>query len=198
MKKNAVLYLCMALVASMYVVGLTQNQKMKKLCERSHIHCSNLTQLLDLTNQAYVHCALEKQNKLKERIETNNGTINLNDTIGEGQLVLYFTESSWNPCIKRELTNVSKLSKKGYNVFLIGVFSTQRELASLLSKYEINSNYISIPPNTSIYEGDFEPVSNLEYFIVDNEHIVNNSFIPVQRNDTLSVEYLSMLNLKIE
>lgn len=196
MKKGSfILYLCIAIVGVLYIVSLFQNQKLKSLCERSHVHCSNINQILNMTNEAYLHSALSEDLVLKDKVETKNGVVYLPDTICDNQLFLYLTDTSCNPCIKRELKNVSQLSKKGYNVFLIGVFQTQREFLSLLSQYGIESHFITISQNTFIFEGNKQPVSNLEYFTINNNRIVSNTFLPVQRNDTLSVEYLKMLNL---
>jgi soluble P-type ATPase len=170
---------------------------MKSLCERSHIHLNNLSKVLDMTNDAYLQTTTTVGGTvLKKSVETLNGLIDMEDTLSDDQLVLYITESSCNPCVKRELQNVKRLSDEGYDIFMIGVFNTQREFLSLLTQYGLSSNYITISPSTKIFEEEKEPIANLEYFMVDNQRSVSKTFLPVQRNDTLSVEYLNKLNLK--
>ena len=73
-KKFNFMYIILIAIGAMYTVALFQNQKMRILCERSHSHNTNITRILDMTNEAYAHSAISGKFVLKEKVETKIST----------------------------------------------------------------------------------------------------------------------------
>ena len=186
------------LLIFMWGIGIIGLGRVKKSLEYSYHYSANLSKVLNMTSSEYLRS-----------IQANNTTYILKDTIFsssdqifvtddylnyKSSIFFFFSESACNPCIKRELHNIKEKRQEGVPVLIIGKYTTYRNLHTLLTKYDLTDNFVSIGLGESPFVGDKE-MMNLFYAIIDTNHTIHDIFIPVQLNDSLSTQYLESASL---
>jgi hypothetical protein len=125
-------------------------------------------------------------------IKTKNEIVPLLKIIDENTLVLRLSEHSCNPCLQRELANISALEKNGIPLLLIASYSNEREFISLLREYGVKSKYLVLGHDEELFSFE-KNTSDLYLFLLTPDLNINYLFFPIQTEDHLSSEYYNFI-----
>lgn len=180
------------LFISLIILGYKYYLNKKELSDNV-INISNLEQSIHLLKYSILQSVVfGSENKLL-RVKTNEGEVLISDILdGMNTIVFRFSAHSCEPCLNRELANISHLEKQGVPVLIVATYSNPREFRLLLKKFDIGSRYILLEEGESLCS--FENTSSdLFVFLLDPDANIRFLFFPVQNEDNLSIEYFDFI-----
>ena len=106
------------------------------------------------------------------------------------KLIFRFGESSCNPCIQRELQNISNLEKSipKNKIIVIASYDDERKAMILLNNYNIESRLICLSPSSKITSLESDAIDPC-LFLLNKDLKMNNVFFSLQEDAGLSIEY---------
>lgn len=186
-KTVIVLILLFGLIISIIYI-LTRKVNIRELEEQiTHLEYSN-----NLLRYSLSQSIIYGKDTINSTIKTSDGIVPLSKIIDMNTIVFRFSEHSCTPCLKRELSNISRIEKRGIPLLIIASYSNKRELRILLEKYNIRSRYLLLDEKQSLFTFE-DSSSDLYFFLLKPSLKINYLFFPVQTDDSLSSEYFNFI-----
>jgi hypothetical protein len=192
MKSNILSIALLFCIIILFCIFGSSNREEKNVAEfNREIH--NLKQSNSELNESAVGEFVINTAKLKNKILTaKHDTVDLSLLGLTKPLVFYFKESSCNPCIKRELAQIAKLSKTRRDILILAKYQNPRLMAILMREFGIYKNTYALDINEPIFLGvENQPITVL--FTVDVQNNIKNAYMPSANNPILSEYYFKSL-----
>lgn len=166
-------------------INYDNNKKIKLLSGEINF-LTQRNQLLKTT--LFNYCIISGTINIPNKIFISNEEfVSLSDIIKSKTVIARISQSSCNPCLKRELKYIKELEDNNIPIIIFASFSNKRSLNALLADYNITSTVYLLERNNHLFH--FDDFIRLYTFTIDNNLNVGNLFIPVQYEDELSKEY---------
>jgi hypothetical protein len=156
--------------------------------ERSN--SSSLKQVIELSHKYNGQIILDEP-----IFASTNDTINLFSIIGNSPiLVLRFSEISCNVCIDSQIDLVNSFLNRDESVrfMLIASYSNPEHMIRFKRLNNIDYEIYNFGGSLTGFNENDVPF----YFIIDKDHVVKDSFIPVREVPSLTESYFSRIKLK--
>lgn len=139
---------------------------------------------------------LYEQQKVNNKLVLSDGDSLLLDTVlgTSNKLIFRFSETSCNPCIQRELQNISYFENKfGFDkIIIIASYEDRKKAIVKLNNHNVQSKLICLSPKTKLspFEGDFVPPY---LFLLNRDLKMKKIFFTLQTDGQLSSEYFNVV-----
>lgn len=183
-KSIAILFAFILILSFFLYTNIVNNKKINKL----NILTTNIvTQNELLKNSLFQNSVFNGSDINKKFTTKDNNEIFLSDIIKDSTLIIRIFENTCAPCMNKELSNISKLEKKGIPILILSTFTNTRALASLLNQFNINSKTYNLKHDEHLFT--FDGNSDIYVFLLTKDLKVRYLFFPVQNDKDVSSSY---------
>ena len=169
-----------------------------------------LEQLSQEKNREMQKVELLKDNWLKNIIDSNvklnrelilfreGEKVTLREIIKQKSLVIKIPYSACQPCLERELSNISSFEKKGFSVIIISTYPDMNKLKKILSEYQIQSSAYLMNSSTDLFDRNAVNPTDICLVLIDTDLSFEYLFFPIQTIDDVSEMYYAVVETELQ
>lgn len=123
--------------------------------------------------------------------QVNPKTISIlreNITKTNKKIIVYIKENACESCLNTLLKNISIFEKEDESILLCGKYSNPNKFKLLLLEHKIKSSFVILKEDDQLFSETFDFI-DLVLFTIDEFHIIDNVFFPIQTEEDLLLNY---------